>query len=71
MRKPPDLEELEKACANRNYKYDFAKAEQVLAAMDFLRGEGGQNAHRGNRHDDRLRRTACCSQPITASFAMK
>ena len=39
MRKPPDLNELEKACANRNYKYDFAKAEQVLEAMDFLRGE--------------------------------
>ena len=38
MRKPPDREELE-ACANSNYKYDFAKAEQVLAAMDFLRGE--------------------------------
>jgi hypothetical protein len=39
MRKPPDLEELEKACANRNHKYDFVKAGQVLAAMDFLRGE--------------------------------
>lgn len=39
MRKPPDLAELEKACANRNYKYDFVKAGQVLAAMDFLRRE--------------------------------
>ena len=39
MRKPPDLKELEKACANRNYKYDFTKAGQILEAMDFLRGE--------------------------------
>ena len=38
MRKPPDLKELE-PCAGKPYKYDFAKAEQVLAAMDFLRGE--------------------------------
>ena len=38
MRKPPDLEELE-ACADGNYKYDFAQASRILDAMDFLRGE--------------------------------
>ena len=38
MRKPPDLKELE-PCAGKPYKYDFVKADQVLAAMDFLRRE--------------------------------
>jgi hypothetical protein len=38
MRKPPDLAEL-MACANSNYKYDFAQASRILDAMDFLRGE--------------------------------
>ena len=41
MRKPPDLEELE-ACANSNYKYDFAQASRILDAMDFLRGEANK-----------------------------
>ena len=38
MRKPPDLKKL-KPCAGKPYKYDFAKAGQILEAMDFLRGE--------------------------------
>lgn len=38
MPKPPDLEELER-CAGGAYKYDFAQAERILKAMDFLRSE--------------------------------
>lgn len=38
MRKPPDLEELER-CAGGSREYDFAQAERILKAMDFLRGE--------------------------------
>jgi hypothetical protein len=34
MSEPPDLEEL-----RGEYKYDFAQAERILKAMDFLRGE--------------------------------
>ena len=38
MRKPPDLKELA-GCMNREYAYDFAQAERILEAMDFLRQE--------------------------------
>jgi hypothetical protein len=34
----PDLEEL-RPCADEAYDYDFAQAERILRAMDFLRGE--------------------------------
>jgi len=38
MPKPPSLEE-PGLRAGKEYKYDFAKASQILKAMDFLRGE--------------------------------
>jgi hypothetical protein len=38
MPEPPSLEE-HGLLAGEDYKYDFAKAEQILKAMDFLRGE--------------------------------
>jgi hypothetical protein len=38
MSEPPSLEELGLHAAE-NYKYDFAKASQILRAMDFLRIE--------------------------------
>jgi hypothetical protein len=38
MSEPPSLEELG-LHAGEKYTYDFAKASQILKAMDFLRGE--------------------------------
>ena len=38
MSEPPDLKELQ-ACANDDYRYDFAQACRILEAMDFLRKE--------------------------------
>src|ERR1700691_3203844 len=38
MSEPPSLEELG-LHAGENYKYDFAKASQILKAMEFLRIE--------------------------------
>ncbi len=38
MSEPPSLEE-PGLRAGKEYKYDFAKASQILKAMDFLRGE--------------------------------
>jgi len=34
----PDLKELEEG-AEESYKYDFEQAQQILSAMDLLRGE--------------------------------
>jgi hypothetical protein len=38
MSEPPDLKQRE-ACGGESYKYDFAQAERILRAMDFLRSE--------------------------------
>jgi hypothetical protein len=38
MSEQPSLEELG-LDAGQKYKYDFAQAERILKAMDFLRGE--------------------------------
>ena len=38
MPEPPSLEELN-LHAGEEYRYDFAKASQILKAMDFLRSE--------------------------------
>jgi hypothetical protein len=38
MPEPPDLKELETG-ATGDYKYDFAQAQRILEAMDFLRGQ--------------------------------
>ena len=41
MPEPPSLEELG-LIAGDEFKYDFAQAERILKAMDFLRGEAGR-----------------------------
>lgn len=38
MPKPPDLKDLEPT-SGKPYTYDFAQAERILKALDFLRGE--------------------------------
>jgi hypothetical protein len=41
MSEPPSLEE-PGLIAGDEFKYDFAQAERILKAMDFLRGEAGR-----------------------------
>jgi hypothetical protein len=41
MSKPPSLEELG-LVTGEDSKYDFAQAERILIAMDFLRGEAAR-----------------------------